>query len=71
VPTERGIGLVEGYNTMGYQLNKPFLRSSMELDCQRITRGELRKEDMIRNCLEQMKVESIYNKASHNAIQIF
>jgi DNA topoisomerase III len=33
-----GIGLVEGYNNMGYQLNKPFLRASMEQDCQRIVR---------------------------------
>jgi DNA topoisomerase III len=33
-----GIGIIEGYNDMGYQLNKPFLRASMEQDCQKIVR---------------------------------
>ena len=33
-----GLGLVEGYNRMGYQLNKPYLRASMEADCQKIAR---------------------------------
>jgi DNA topoisomerase-3 len=51
-----GIGLIEGYNDMGYQLNKPYLRASMEQDCQKIVRGEMRREDMVRNCLDQMKV---------------
>ncbi|CAM9368812.1 unnamed protein product, partial [Ectocarpus fasciculatus] len=55
VPTELGIALVEGYNNMGYQLNKPFLRAAMEKDCQRVARGELSKAEMIENCLSQMK----------------
>lgn len=56
VPTKLGLALIEAYNDMGYQLNKPFLRAAMEADCQKIAKGELRKEDVIRNCLEQMKL---------------
>lgn len=41
---------------MGYQLNKPYLRASMEQDCQKIVKGELRKDEMIKNCLDQMKI---------------
>ena len=29
-PTQLGLALIEAYNSMGYQLNKPYLRASME-----------------------------------------
>jgi DNA topoisomerase-3 len=37
-PTKLGIALVEGYNSMGYQLNKPHLRAKMERKCNQIAR---------------------------------
>lgn len=37
-PTKLGIALVEGYNSMGYQLNKPHLRAKMERQCNQIAR---------------------------------
>jgi DNA topoisomerase-3 len=40
VPTKLGLALVEGYNSMGYQLNKPQLRAAIEQDVQRIAKGE-------------------------------
>lgn len=43
-PTLVGLALVEAYNTMGYQLNKPSLRAAMEIDMQKIARGERTKE---------------------------
>lgn len=55
MPSELGIGLVEGYNVMGYQLNKPSLRAAMEKDCQAVARGQMQKEVMVRNCLTQMR----------------
>jgi len=55
IPSELGIGLVEGYNVMGYQLNKATLRASMERDCQAVARGQMEKADMVRNCLTQMR----------------
>jgi DNA topoisomerase-3 len=56
VPTPLGLALIEAYNSMGYQLNKPFLRASMEADCQKIARGELVKDVVVRGCLEHMKL---------------
>jgi DNA topoisomerase-3 len=55
VPSELGIGLVEGYNVMGYQLNKATLRASMEKDCQAVARGHMQKDVMVQNCLTQMR----------------
>jgi DNA topoisomerase-3 len=54
-PSDLGKALVEGYNSMGYQLAKPYLRASMELDCQRVAKGELNKKDMLTACLTKMK----------------
>jgi DNA topoisomerase-3 len=54
-PTKLGLALVEGYNSMGYQLNKPQLRALIEADCQRIAKGEARREDVVRKCLEDMR----------------
>ena len=55
VPTKLGLALVEGYNSMGYQLNKPQLRAVIEADCQRVARGEARKEDVVQKCLSSMR----------------
>jgi DNA topoisomerase-3 len=55
VPTKLGLALIEAYNDMGYKLNKPFLRAAMEKDCQLIAKGEMRRVDMVRNCLSHMK----------------
>lgn len=54
-PTKLGLALVEGYNSMGYQLNKPQLRAVIESDCQRIAKGEARKEDILQKCINNMK----------------
>lgn len=53
-PTKLGLALVEGYNSMGYQLNKPQLRALIEADCQKIARGEANKEDVVKKCLQDM-----------------
>ena len=36
-----GQALCEGFNNMGYKLNKPTLRAQMEYDCNRIAKGSL------------------------------
>ena len=54
-PTKLGKGLVEGYNNMGYQLTKPYIRASMERDMMKIARGEMGKEEMLSACLESMR----------------
>jgi len=35
VPGELGMGLVEGYDSMGYELSKPKLRAELEADLKR------------------------------------
>eukprot|EP01039_Chlorochromonas_danica_P004386 gene4386-4807_t len=53
--TPLGEALVEGYQAMGYQLNRPELRAAIESDCQRVARGEAVKEEVVRRCLQSMK----------------
>lgn len=55
IPTPLGLALVEGYNSMGYQLNKPQLRAAIEADCQRVARGELSKAEAVNRCLATMR----------------
>ena len=54
-PTPLGIALVEGYNSMGYQLNKPDLRREMEHECNLVANGQKTKEDIIGPLLDKMK----------------
>ncbi|XP_050421809.1 DNA topoisomerase 3-alpha [Adelges cooleyi] len=39
VPGELGIGLVEGYDNMGFEMSKPHLRAKLEADLKRICEG--------------------------------
>lgn len=54
-PTKLGIALVEGYNSMGYQLNKPDLRREMEAECNQVALGRKTKEDIMGPILRRMK----------------
>jgi len=54
-PTKLGIALVEGYNNMGYQLNKPDLRRETERECNLVANGQKSKEDIVRPLLDKMK----------------
>lgn len=55
VPTKLGLALVEGYNSMGLQLNKPHLRAAIERDCQLVAKGEKNKDEVVKRTLEQMR----------------
>jgi hypothetical protein len=39
VPSKLGMGLVEGYDNMGYPMSKPHLRAELEADLKRICEG--------------------------------
>jgi len=54
LPTKLGIALVEGYNSMGYQLNKPDLRREMEAECNLVANGRKRKEEIMQPILTKM-----------------
>ena len=55
LPTPLGIALVEGYNSMGYQLNKPDLRRETEHECNLVANRQKTKEEIIPLILNKMK----------------
>lgn len=55
LPTKLGIALVEGYNSMGYQLNKPDLRRETEAECNAIAAGHKSKDDVVQMLLAKMR----------------
>lgn len=65
LPTPLGIALVEGYNSMGYQLNKPDLRREMEAECNEVASGRKTKEEIMVPILAKMK--SCYETARAEA----
>ena len=64
-PTKLGISLVEGYNSMGYQLNRPDLRREVEQECNLVASGQKRKEEILGPILEKMK--EIFDRANSEA----
>ncbi|KAL7572581.1 hypothetical protein ACA910_000398 [Epithemia clementina (nom. ined.)] len=54
-PTPLGIALIQGYNTMGYQLNKPDLRREMEAECNHVAAGRKAKQQVLVPLLSKMK----------------
>jgi DNA topoisomerase III len=55
LPTPLGIALVEGYNSMGYQLNKPDLRRETEHECNLVANRQKTKDDIVGPILSKMK----------------
>lgn len=64
-PTKLGIALVEGYNSMGYQLNKPDLRREMEAECNHVAAGRKTKEEIMVPILQKMR--QCYETATQEA----
>ncbi|PIM98077.1 DNA topoisomerase [Handroanthus impetiginosus] len=54
-PTKLGEALVMGYDDMGYELWKPYLRAMMESDMRAVSMGTKRKAEVLETCLQQMK----------------
>ena len=55
VPGELGMGLVNGYDAMGFEMSKPHLRAELESDLKKICLGEKDKEDVLREHVEIYK----------------
>lgn len=55
LPSDLGIALVEGYNSMGYQLNKPDLRRELEAECNHVAAGRKQKDEIMSPILEKMR----------------
>ncbi|GFO25569.1 DNA topoisomerase [Plakobranchus ocellatus] len=55
VPGQLGMGLVEGYDSMGYEMSKPHLRAQLEADLKLICEGKKRKEDVLKDQIKKYK----------------
>lgn len=66
-PTSLGLALVQGYRDIGFELHKPNLRAQMEQDCTDISRGLKSKQEVVDNCIGQMR--HIFHQI-HNAKEV-
>ncbi|XP_022093607.1 DNA topoisomerase 3-alpha-like [Acanthaster planci] len=65
VPGELGMGLVEGYDSMGYELSKPDLRAELEADLKKICEGVKDPDIVLREQIE--KYRQVFIEAAANA----
>ena len=56
-PADIGLGLVEGYDSMGYEMSKPHLRAKLEDDLKAICEGTKTKEEV---CNETVGLTEIF-----------
>ncbi len=64
-PTKLGLGLVEGYDSLDLQMSQPTLRAHMERELNLVSRGAKRKEDVVRETLEEML--RVFKEVDRNA----
>ncbi|CAH1794681.1 unnamed protein product [Owenia fusiformis] len=55
LPGELGMGLVEGYDAMGFEMSKPHLRSELEADLSRICDGIKNKDVVLQEQVNKYK----------------
>uniref|UniRef100_A0A8C4GLT4 DNA topoisomerase n=1 Tax=Dicentrarchus labrax TaxID=13489 RepID=A0A8C4GLT4_DICLA len=55
LPGELGMGLVEGYNSMGYEMSKPYLRAELEADLKLVSEGQKDKQTVLQHHLQKYK----------------
>ncbi|XP_072224949.1 DNA topoisomerase 3-alpha [Leuresthes tenuis] len=62
LPGELGMGLVEGYNSMGYEMSKPNLRAELEADLKLVSEGRKDKQSVLLHYIQKYKsvfIESV------------
>lgn len=62
LPGELGMGLVEGYNSMGYEMSKPNLRAELEVDLKLVSEGRKDKHTVLQHYIQKYKtvfIESV------------
>lgn len=55
VPRTLGMGLVEGYDNMGFEMSKPNLRAELEADLKRICEGQARPDEVLARQIQKYK----------------
>nr|XP_061805264.1 DNA topoisomerase 3-alpha-like [Nerophis lumbriciformis] len=62
LPGELGMGLVEGYNAMGFEMSKPHLRAELEADLKLVSEGRKDKHSVLQHHIQKYKavfIESV------------
>ncbi|XP_076459295.1 DNA topoisomerase 3-alpha-like [Babylonia areolata] len=68
VPGQLGMGLVEGYDMMGYEMSKPHLRAELEADLKAICEGRKNKDVVL---AEQVrKYKEVFIEACRQAVKL-
>ncbi|KAL8600868.1 hypothetical protein ACOMHN_045006 [Nucella lapillus] len=68
VPGQLGMGLVEGYDLMGYEMSKPHLRAELEADLKAICEGRKNKDVVL---AEQVrKYNEVFLEACRQAVKL-
>ncbi|KAK9508812.1 hypothetical protein O3M35_006277 [Rhynocoris fuscipes] len=68
VPSAIGMGLVEGYDSMGFAMSKPHLRAELEADLKRICDGVRQPEVVLREQIN--KYRTLFQKAKEQVNKI-
>ncbi|XP_052264208.1 DNA topoisomerase 3-alpha-like isoform X2 [Dreissena polymorpha] len=68
VPGQLGMGLVEGYDAMGYEMSKPHLRAELEADLKRICEGRKQKQEVLQ--AQVQKYKEVFIEACRQAEKI-
>lgn len=68
LPGELGMGLVEGYDSMGYEMSKPDLRAELEADLKLISEGKKDKFVVLRQQIQKYKQVFIEAVAKANKL---
>ncbi|KAE8747194.1 hypothetical protein FOCC_FOCC006060 [Frankliniella occidentalis] len=68
LPGELGLGLVDGYDSMGFSMSKPNLRAELEADLQRIANGTRDAKDVLADQLRNYR--TVFEQALEQAAKI-
>ena len=68
LPGTLGMGLVEGYDEIGYDLSKPYLRAELEADLKAICLGQKNRDEVTRCMIEKYK--QVFIETTENAPKI-
>ncbi|CAH1389834.1 unnamed protein product [Nezara viridula] len=68
IPSAIGMGLVEGYDTMGFAMSKPHLRAELEADLKRICEGTKQSNIVLQEQVNKYKV--LFQKAKEQVNKI-
>uniref|UniRef100_A0A667XA94 DNA topoisomerase n=1 Tax=Myripristis murdjan TaxID=586833 RepID=A0A667XA94_9TELE len=65
LPGELGMGLVEGYNSMGYEMSKPNLRAELEADLKLVSEGRKDKRSVLQHHI--LKYKAVFIESARKA----